>query len=137
MTTVFSSPTYTECASRTNSASFDSRKRERQAPVRSRGRARGTRAESGPSEPILSDNDAETSEAREAGSQHFESSESGDNDAGSGSESGDADAEEGSKAESGDGSGLDSDLDSDSYADRDSAAEFAPPRKRTKKASRS
>lgn len=43
-------------------------KRERQAPTRDRGRARGTRVESGPPEPILSDDDAETSDSEEAAS---------------------------------------------------------------------
>lgn len=111
--------------------------RERQAPARNRGRARGARAESGPSEPILSDDDAETSEAKEVTSQHSKSSESGGDDADSCSESEDVDVEEGFEAESGDGSGSDSDPDSDSGADGDSATESAPPRKRTKKASRS
>ncbi|XP_028078521.1 uncharacterized protein LOC114280335 [Camellia sinensis] len=74
--------------------------RECQAPARSHGRARGTRTESGPSEPILSDDDAETSKTEEAASQHSESSESRDDNVGSGSESGDTEADKGSEAKS-------------------------------------
>ncbi|XP_028118967.1 uncharacterized protein LOC114316515 [Camellia sinensis] len=40
-------------------------RKERQTPARSRGRARGIRAKSGPSEPILSDDDAEMSDFEE------------------------------------------------------------------------
>lgn len=63
-------------------------RREGQAPARDRGRARGTRVESCPSEPILSDDDAETSDSEEASSQHSDSSESRSDDAGLGSENG-------------------------------------------------
>ncbi|XP_028105164.1 hyphally-regulated protein-like [Camellia sinensis] len=113
-------------------------RRERQAPVRGQGRAKGARAENGPSEPILSDDVVETSDSEEAASQQLESSESGGDDAGSGSKSGGDDVEEGSGAESRDSSGSDSGLegDSDSGADGDSAPESSPPRKRTKRASR-
>ncbi|GMQ08838.1 hypothetical protein CsSME_00052403 [Camellia sinensis var. sinensis] len=103
-----------------------------------RGKNRGTRGQSNPPEPILSDVDAETSDSKEATSQHSESSESGDDDTGSGSESGGNDVEMGSGAESGDdvGSGSGSETDSDSGADRDSALESSPPRKRTKRTKR-
>ncbi|GMP26358.1 hypothetical protein CsSME_00002828 [Camellia sinensis var. sinensis] len=113
-------------------------RRERQVPARSRGRARSAQAESGPLEPILSDDDNETSETEEAVGQHTESSESGDDDTGSGSVSGDADAEEGSEAEGDNdsGSGSDSASGSDSSADGDSSTESSPSRKRTKRASR-
>lgn len=111
------------------------RRRERQAPARSRGRARGTRVESGPSEPILSDDDAEMSDSEEAVSQHSESSESGDDDTGSGFESG-GDAEASSKAKSGDDTGSGSGLDSNNCADGDNAPESSLLRKRTKRASR-
>ncbi|XP_028077299.1 uncharacterized protein LOC114279273 [Camellia sinensis] len=102
-----------------------SREEERQTPARSRGRARGIQAESGPSEPILSDDDAETSDFEEGASQHSESSESEDDD-----------AEEGTGAKSGDDAGSGSGSDSDNDADRDSAPESSPLRKRTKRASR-
>ncbi|GMQ03566.1 hypothetical protein CsSME_00049323 [Camellia sinensis var. sinensis] len=42
--------------------------RGRQAQTRGRGRARGTRSESGPSEPVLGDDDDETSEETKAAS---------------------------------------------------------------------
>lgn len=103
-------------------------RREGQAPARDRGRARGTRVESGPSEPILSDEDAETSDSEEASSQHSDSSESGSDDAGLGSENG-GDAKSSSEAESGDDAGSGSYPGSDSGADGDSAPESSPPRK--------
>ncbi|GMP48083.1 hypothetical protein CsSME_00015565 [Camellia sinensis var. sinensis] len=106
--------------------------RGKQAPARSRGRARGPQDENGPSEPFLSDDDAETSGSEEAVSPQSESSESGDNND-SKSESG-GDAEPGSKAESGDDSGFDLASGSDSGAVGDSFG--SPPRKRTKRASR-
>ncbi|XP_028091054.1 RNA polymerase II-associated factor 1 homolog [Camellia sinensis] len=113
------------------------RRRERQAPARCRGRARGTRDESDPSESILSDDDVETSDSEEAASQHSKSSESG-NDVGSGSENRGDDAEEGSGAESEDdaSSSSGSESASDNGADGDSAPESSPPGKRTKRASR-
>ncbi|GMP69064.1 hypothetical protein CsSME_00028460 [Camellia sinensis var. sinensis] len=110
------------------------RRRERKILICGRGRARGTRDRSGPSEPILSDDDAEMSDSKEAASQHSESSESGDDDTGSGSESR-GDAEASSEVEGGDGSGSYFGPDSDSGANGDSAPE-SPPRKRTKRASR-
>ncbi|GMP83393.1 hypothetical protein CsSME_00037322 [Camellia sinensis var. sinensis] len=87
-------PTHTDgtsgsCSTCTSSTSSSNRdERERQAPTCGRGRFRGTRDESNPSEPILSDDDVEMSDSEEAVSQHSESSESGD-DTGLGSESGD------------------------------------------------
>ncbi|XP_028070784.1 uncharacterized protein LOC114273212 [Camellia sinensis] len=105
-------------------------RKERQAPAHSRGRAKGTQDETGPSEPILSDDEAETSEAEEVASQHAESSESGDDDTGSGSESMSAKAKEGSEAESGDGSSSDSNPDLDSGVDGDNTAESSPLKKR-------
>ncbi|GMP69061.1 hypothetical protein CsSME_00028457 [Camellia sinensis var. sinensis] len=109
-------------------------RRERKIPTCGRRRARGTRDRSGPSEPILSDDDTEMSDSKEAVSQHSESFESGDDDTSSGSESG-GDAEASSKVEGGDGSGSDSGPDSDSGANGDKAPE-SPSRKRTKRASR-
>ncbi|GMP69062.1 hypothetical protein CsSME_00028458 [Camellia sinensis var. sinensis] len=109
-------------------------RRDTKIPTCGRGRARGTRDRSGPSEPILSDDDTEMSDSKEAASQHSESSESADDDTGSGSESG-GDAETSSEVEGGDGSGSDSGLDSDSGANGDSAPE-SPSRKRTKRTSR-
>ncbi|GMP23426.1 hypothetical protein CsSME_00001034 [Camellia sinensis var. sinensis] len=96
-------------------------RREEQISGRGRARARGTRDESGPSEPIPSDDDVEKSDSEEAASQHSESSERGDDDAGS---------------KSGDGSSSDSSPDSNSDADGDNALESSPPRKMTKRASR-
>ncbi|GMP99157.1 hypothetical protein CsSME_00046744 [Camellia sinensis var. sinensis] len=84
--------------------------------ARSRGRARGTRDESGSSEPILSDDDAETSGSEEVVSPQSESPEIGGDDIGLGSESGDADIEAGSETESRDGTSSDSGLNSDSGA---------------------
>ncbi|XP_028054900.1 uncharacterized protein LOC114259096 [Camellia sinensis] len=109
------------------SAPSSSREREREILVRGRGRHR---------EPIVRDDDDETSDAEteEAGDQHTESSESRDDDAGSGSTSGD-EAEPDSDAED-DDSDSSSASDSDSGTDGDSSAESAPPRKRTKRASR-
>ncbi|XP_028093946.1 zinc finger CCHC domain-containing protein 10-like [Camellia sinensis] len=105
-------------------------RRARRAPTHSRGRVRGTRGKSGPSEHILGDDDDETSEEEdEAASPESESFEDGDDDAGSDSARGEA-------GETDEGSGLDSDLDSDNGADGDNAPEFAPPKKRTKRASR-
>lgn len=54
-------------------------RRERQAPVRGRdirrdrGRDRGARGQSSPSEPVLSDDNAEASNSKEAMSRHSES----------------------------------------------------------------
>ncbi|GMP64828.1 hypothetical protein CsSME_00025913 [Camellia sinensis var. sinensis] len=68
------------CSTYTSGTSSSSREeRERHAP-------------SGPSEPILSDDDTETSNFEEAVSQHSESSESGDDDPALGSGSGDDDS---------------------------------------------
>jgi len=140
MTTVFLGPTHTDSTSAVAapapamSPSIVGRG-ERQALIRSRGRARGTRDESGPSEPILSDDDAETSGSKEAVSPQSKSFESGD-DGDFGSESGDADAEVGSERESEDGTGSDSSSDSDSGANEDSAPKSLPSRKKTKRASR-
>lgn len=108
--------------------------RERQVLARGWGRARSARAESGPSEPILNEADTETSETEETVSQDTDSSESTDDDAASS----DANAEKGSEAEGGNDSSFDSDSasSSNSGADGDNAAESAPPRKRTKRASR-
>ncbi|XP_028067183.1 late secretory pathway protein AVL9-like [Camellia sinensis] len=94
----------------------------REAPARSRGRARGTCDESGPSEPARDDDDDETGEDDEAASPQSESSEDGDDNAGSDSEGGD-DTEAGSAGAS------------DSGADGDSSRSV--PRKRTKRASQS
>ncbi|GMP47176.1 hypothetical protein CsSME_00015055 [Camellia sinensis var. sinensis] len=94
-------------------------RRERQVLARSRGRARGTRDESGPSEPILRDDDAKMSGSEKVVSPQSESSESGD-DGNSSSESGDADAATSSETESGDSTN------SDSHADKDSAPESLP-----------
>lgn len=115
-------------------------RRERQAPARGqdvchgRGRDRGARSRSSPSEPVLSDDDAKTSDSKEAVNQHSESFESGYDDAGSGSESGD-DAKAGFETGSGDDIGSSSESNSDSGADGDNAPESSP-RKRTKRASR-
>ncbi|KAL7163133.1 hypothetical protein ACSBR2_039266 [Camellia fascicularis] len=89
-------------------------RRGRQAQTHGRGRARGIRSGSVPSEPILGDDDDETSEEAEAASPQSESSEGGD--------------------EEGSGSGSDPAL--DSGVDGDSAPESTPLRKRTKRASR-
>ncbi|XP_028092162.1 uncharacterized protein LOC114292407 [Camellia sinensis] len=78
--------------------------------------------------PFLGDDDDETSEEAEAASPQFESSDGGDDDAGSNSSSSEA-----GEAEEGSSSGSDPALDSGD--DGDSAPEFAPPRKRTKRAS--
>ncbi|XP_028071228.1 uncharacterized protein LOC114273628 [Camellia sinensis] len=81
----------------------------RQAQTDSRGRGRGTHSESGPSEPVLSDDDDEMSE--EAVSPQSESSQDGD--------------------ETGDGSG------SDSGSGADGSSSGPSSRKRTRRASRS
>ncbi|XP_028090384.1 uncharacterized protein LOC114290642 [Camellia sinensis] len=85
--------------------------------------------ESGPSEPVLGDDD-ETSEEAEAASRQSESSDGGDSDAGSNS----TDSEAG-EAEEGSDSGSDPAL--DSGADGGDAPESAQPKKRTKRASES
>ncbi|GMP94471.1 hypothetical protein CsSME_00043924 [Camellia sinensis var. sinensis] len=97
---------------------------------------RGTRGQSSPPEPVLSDDIAETSDFEEVACRHSESSESGDDDTGSGSESGGDDARESSGAESGDDIGSGSESDFDSGADGDSAPKFSHSMKRTKMASR-
>ncbi|GMP87938.1 hypothetical protein CsSME_00040110 [Camellia sinensis var. sinensis] len=96
-----------------------------EALARSRGRARGTRDESGPSKPILDDDDGETSEDEEAASPQSESSEDGESDVGLDSEGGD-------NAEADSAASLDTGA-SDSGADGDSSESM--PRKRTKRAS--
>ncbi|XP_028064415.1 transcription initiation factor TFIID subunit 11-like [Camellia sinensis] len=107
--------------------------RGRQILTCSRGRVRGTRCESGLSEPIQGNDDDETSEEDEdedeVGSPQSESSEGRDDDAGS-----DFASSEAGEAEEGSGSGSDSD--SDSGADGDNALESTPQRKRTNRASR-
>ncbi|XP_028060208.1 uncharacterized protein LOC114263818 [Camellia sinensis] len=101
-----------------------------------RERDRGTRGRTSPPEPILSDDNAETSDSGEAVSRHSKSSESRDDGASSSFESGDV-AEEGSGAESGDDadSSSGSETDSNSDVDGDSAPKSSPPRKRMKRAS--
>lgn len=111
-------------------------RRERQASWScGRGRARGTWVENGPSKPILSGDDAKTSDSEEAMSQHLNSFESESDDADSGFESG-GDAEESSKAESDDDTSSGSGSNSDNGAGGDSAPESSPPKKRMKRASR-
>ncbi|XP_028071396.1 uncharacterized protein LOC114273783 [Camellia sinensis] len=108
--------------------------RERRGdPAHSRGRARHTNDESGPSKPVP-DNE-ETDEDEEPTSPQSESSEGEGDGTGSGSE-GDGDTEEGSEEGSGGNSGSSSDSDLDSGADGDSVVGSTPPRKRTKRASR-
>ncbi|XP_028064950.1 uncharacterized protein LOC114268050 isoform X1 [Camellia sinensis] len=105
-------------------------RRGRQAQARSRGGVRGTRGKSGPSEPILGDDDDETSEEAEIASRQSEPSDGGGDNAGSDS----AVSEAGEVEE---GSGLRSDPASDSGANGDDALESTRSRKRTKRASRS
>lgn len=83
---------------------------------------------------MLNDDDVETGGSEEAMISQSESFESGD-DSGSRSES-EGDVESGFGAESGDDSGSGSASESDSGADGDSALEFSPPKKRTKRVSR-
>lgn len=115
-------------------------RREGQAPARGQevsrgwGRDRSARGHSSPSEPILSDDDAETNDSEETVSRHSESFESGDDDTNSGAESRSDDAAS-SEAESGDDTGSGSKSNSYSSADGDSAPESSPLRKRTKRAS--
>ncbi|GMQ04501.1 hypothetical protein CsSME_00049897 [Camellia sinensis var. sinensis] len=105
------------------------KRRERWAPARNREerRSRGWRS---PLKPVLSDDNAETSGSEEAVSPQPESSESGHD---SGSRSG-GDDESGSGADIGDDSSSSSASESDNGADGDSSE--SPPKKRTKRASR-
>lgn len=131
----FSDPNPTRRPSRSRSRTFSTSsvagKRGRQAIICSRGRARGICGESGLSELVLDDDDDdETSEDEgEAAILQSESSKDGDDDVSSDSANGEA-------VEAEEGSGSDSNSDLDSGADRDSASESAPPKKRTNKASR-
>ncbi|GMP94382.1 hypothetical protein CsSME_00043854 [Camellia sinensis var. sinensis] len=123
---------YTNCTDGDSSTSTGSTS----SSSRGRGRDRGTWGQSSSPEPILSDDNTETSDSEEAVSQHSKSSESGD-DAGSSCECGGDDTEVGSGVESGDnvGSGSGSKTDLDSGTDEDSALESSLPRKRTKRTS--
>mgnify|MGYP003702455161 CR=1 FL=1 len=89
-----------------------------------------------PLEPILSDDDAETSDSENVASRHSKSSESGDDDTGSGSESECGNVGEGSGVERGDDTSLGSESDFDNGAGGDSAPLAALSRKRMMRASR-